>query len=397
MTLSNVLTIANDHTNSHGEVSLPTDALDRALQAANTKLCKTRNTKKPKKDPNAPKRPCNPYVRWLNENRSAIRDELKSTNPDAKITDVSKKAGELWTSLSDDEKNPFVEAAKAEYANYHTAMKHYKPDYTIPGAKKPKVVYDTYETPDAPLGWTGPHDMKYIKGNVKSFDGKSIRPIKNWDFAVQAVIEVNQAWTTAKSDGTIPSHWNNTTPPCAGITKTSTGYHPRAGAIQALIDTPETKRSGGIASWLLTPLPVIESVAEHVNEHVIESVAEVEAEHVIESVAEVEAEHVIESVAEHVIEHVIESVAEVEAKPKKTLLKSKKTKPVAVNLDDCDEIETERDGKDFSCYRHIHTNKLYIADDLIRPIGAIVNVIDDNTGQPAIDEDGDPEQDIVWS
>ena len=405
MSLSPVLSLATEHTNANGDVSLPTDALDRALQAAETKQRKPRKTKKIK-DPNAPTRPCNAYVRWLNENRAAIRDELTSTNPHAKITDVSKKAGEVWASLTDEEKAPFNDAAKAEYAAYHEAMKNYKPNYTIPGTKKTKIAYDLDETPDAPSGWTGPHDMKFIKGTVKGADGKSIRPIKNWDQAVQAVIEVNQAWSNAKTDGSLPSHWNDTTRPCAGITKTSTGYHPRAGAIQALIDTPETKRNGGIASWLFTPAeptPVVETETEPtpVVETETEPAVEPETEPAPMIEPETEPAPMIEPETEPAVEPETEPETEpaneVDA-PKKKIVKSKtkKAKPVSVNLDECDEIETERDGAEFSCYRHTLTNKLYSADDLCRPIGAIIDVIDDETGKQALDEDGDPEQDIEW-
>lgn len=53
--------------------------------------------KKSKKDPNAPKRPQSAYFLWFNANR----EELKKDNPDISITDLSKKAGELWKQLED--------------------------------------------------------------------------------------------------------------------------------------------------------------------------------------------------------------------------------------------------------------------------------------------------------
>uniref|UniRef100_A0A8C0F8H8 HMG box domain-containing protein n=1 Tax=Bubo bubo TaxID=30461 RepID=A0A8C0F8H8_BUBBB len=44
------------------------------------------------KDPNAPKRPMSAYMLWLNANR----EKIKSDHPGISITDLSKKAGELW-------------------------------------------------------------------------------------------------------------------------------------------------------------------------------------------------------------------------------------------------------------------------------------------------------------
>lgn len=60
--------------------------------------------KKSKKDPNAPKRPQSAYFLWFNANR----EELKKDNPDISITDLSKKAGEVWKQLEDTDKTVSV-------------------------------------------------------------------------------------------------------------------------------------------------------------------------------------------------------------------------------------------------------------------------------------------------
>ena len=52
---------------------------------------------KKKKDPNAPKKPLTAYMVWLGENRPA----LKAKYPGLSITELSKKAGELWKTLDD--------------------------------------------------------------------------------------------------------------------------------------------------------------------------------------------------------------------------------------------------------------------------------------------------------
>lgn len=53
-----------------------------------------------KKDAGAPKRPMTAYMMWLN----ASRERIKSENPGISITEISKKAGEMWRQLGKDEK-----------------------------------------------------------------------------------------------------------------------------------------------------------------------------------------------------------------------------------------------------------------------------------------------------
>ena len=62
---------------------------------------------KAKKDPNAPKRPMHAYM-WFCKDK---RDEVKATLKDPSITEISKKLGEAWKLLSDDEKEPYSQQA----------------------------------------------------------------------------------------------------------------------------------------------------------------------------------------------------------------------------------------------------------------------------------------------
>ena len=50
-----------------------------------------------KKDPNAPKKPLTAYMVWLQENRAAIKDKY----PGISLTDIAKKAGEMWKEVAD--------------------------------------------------------------------------------------------------------------------------------------------------------------------------------------------------------------------------------------------------------------------------------------------------------
>ncbi|CAH0751590.1 unnamed protein product [Diatraea saccharalis] len=77
-------------------------------------------TKKREKDANAPKRPATAFMLWMNENRKSIVDE----NPGIKVTEIAKKAGELWRDLSN--KSEWEEKASKAKEEYNQAMKKYK-------------------------------------------------------------------------------------------------------------------------------------------------------------------------------------------------------------------------------------------------------------------------------
>ncbi|KAK2708372.1 hypothetical protein QYM36_014097 [Artemia franciscana] len=75
---------------------------------------------KKEKDVGAPKRPQTAYFLWLNDNR----EKIKSENPGISITDLSKKAGELWRGLSD--KSEWENKSKEARKAYEEAVKAYK-------------------------------------------------------------------------------------------------------------------------------------------------------------------------------------------------------------------------------------------------------------------------------
>jgi len=71
---------------------------------------------KAKKDPNAPKKPSNAYMRCLQDNRQQIVDSLPEGQRG--VAAVAKAAGVQWKQVSEDEKRRYqdlVEAAKVEY------------------------------------------------------------------------------------------------------------------------------------------------------------------------------------------------------------------------------------------------------------------------------------------
>uniref|UniRef100_A0A3B1IGS7 FACT complex subunit SSRP1 n=1 Tax=Astyanax mexicanus TaxID=7994 RepID=A0A3B1IGS7_ASTMX len=71
-----------------------------AKKAKIVKEKKTRKKEKKQKDIGAPKRPMSAYMLWLNSSRERIKGE----NPGISVTEISKKAGEMWKQLSKEKK-----------------------------------------------------------------------------------------------------------------------------------------------------------------------------------------------------------------------------------------------------------------------------------------------------
>lgn len=89
--------------------------------ATTKKSVTTKKSTKKVKDPNAPKRNKNGYMFFSN----AMRESVKSENPDMKVTELAKELGEKWRGLSDEEKKPYLKLAEADKQRYDAEMKDY--------------------------------------------------------------------------------------------------------------------------------------------------------------------------------------------------------------------------------------------------------------------------------
>uniref|UniRef100_A0AAR2M429 FACT complex subunit SSRP1 n=1 Tax=Pygocentrus nattereri TaxID=42514 RepID=A0AAR2M429_PYGNA len=83
---------------------------------------KTRKKEKKMKDSSAPKRPMSAYMLWLNSSR----ERIKAENPGISVTEISKKAGEMWKQLSKDKKEEWEGKAEEAKKEYERAMKEYR-------------------------------------------------------------------------------------------------------------------------------------------------------------------------------------------------------------------------------------------------------------------------------
>merc|ERR1740123_2045958 len=78
--------------------------------------------KKKTKLPGQPKRPMSAYFLWLN---SEGREKIKEENPGLGVTEVSKKAGEMWAKIDGDTKERFEKKAKAAKEKYEEEYKEW--------------------------------------------------------------------------------------------------------------------------------------------------------------------------------------------------------------------------------------------------------------------------------
>ena len=254
-------------------------------------------------------------------------------------------------------------------------MKVYKPDHTV--AKKSKAVkYDADEILDAPEGWSGPFAMKYLYRKVKDAEGKHVRIQKSFTEAVALANDIIQAWNDAKDSDSLPDHWKPDVTPCAGITKTSTGYDLRLGP--DLMTTADKDAKGGLASWLVGEheLP---STDDHESPVVEQPV--VEQPVVEEKPAPKKRSRKPKQKEQPVVDDSKSSSPEPAAAaappPKKStkiikkVVKKKTPEPQPINPDDCQEIEINRDGTEVTLLLHENTQMVYDTDNLLNPIGKV--------------------------
>lgn len=78
----------------------------------------SKDLKKKKKDPNAPKKPLTTYILFSNE----VRDQLREENPDLAQTDLAKKIATLWHDLSEEKKKRYQEIYDADKLRYLDEM-----------------------------------------------------------------------------------------------------------------------------------------------------------------------------------------------------------------------------------------------------------------------------------
>jgi len=113
---------------------------DKVLTAWNSrhsdvdKLSRASRGSKAEKDPNAPRKRRSAYIFYC----SANREEVKRENPDLPATEITTKLAEMWNTLPDDQKVPFVKMSEQDKERYETERSSYVPSEPSESSKDTK-------------------------------------------------------------------------------------------------------------------------------------------------------------------------------------------------------------------------------------------------------------------
>lgn len=144
----------------------------REKKASSSSTKKTSKKSKKDRDENAPKRATTAFMLWLSD----TREQIKKDNPGIKITDIAKKAGEMWGVLKD--KSKWEEKAGKDKERYTKEMEEYKASGgRAGGEKRKKESADSSGSKASPTKTTGSgagfKSKEYISDDESSSDGGS--------------------------------------------------------------------------------------------------------------------------------------------------------------------------------------------------------------------------------
>tara|TARA_B110000977_G_scaffold201529_1_gene296647 strand:- start:1526 stop:1918 length:393 start_codon:yes stop_codon:yes gene_type:complete len=98
------------------------DAEDKVEEFVKKYVSNEISKMKPKRDPNMPKRSKSGYMFFCDEHREAVMKK----NKNAKMGEVSKILGNMWSKMDDEEKKSYIEQAEDAKELYVEEMKNYK-------------------------------------------------------------------------------------------------------------------------------------------------------------------------------------------------------------------------------------------------------------------------------
>jgi hypothetical protein len=125
-------------------VSNSTSRIEKEIVSSLDKIKSIKGTKKPKRDPNAPKRPRSSYILFSSDNRS----DVKSDNPDMSATEITKEVARLWRDADEDVKSEYKEKALEDKKRYEEEMENYLPSEGF--EKEIKTKKSKEKDPNAP-------------------------------------------------------------------------------------------------------------------------------------------------------------------------------------------------------------------------------------------------------
>ncbi|CAD8047748.1 unnamed protein product [Paramecium primaurelia] len=80
-----------------------------------------KSEQKKERDPNAPKRPLTAFFLFSQK----YREKVLERNPEVKLTQISQMAGQKWNSMSEEEKQPYIDQYNEAKSKYENDIKDY--------------------------------------------------------------------------------------------------------------------------------------------------------------------------------------------------------------------------------------------------------------------------------
>ncbi|XP_063676350.1 FACT complex subunit SSRP1-like [Bolinopsis microptera] len=139
---------------------------------------KTKAQRKAERDPNKPKKPPTAYFLWLGVNRGSIKDK----NPGITVTEIAKKAGEMWRGLTADDKLEYEGKANQMKEEYNVSIIEYNKNLALnprPVSSSPIVTKKKSSKPSSKPSSTAYKSKEMINTDDDlSTDSEEEKPLK---------------------------------------------------------------------------------------------------------------------------------------------------------------------------------------------------------------------------
>ncbi|KAM9838089.1 transcription factor A, mitochondrial [Aulostomus maculatus] len=168
-----------------------TSLLSRVLPAAYTNPVKSLSSQVS----SPPKRPLNGYMRYVIQQMSVV----SRLNPEVKKTDVMKKIGQQWSSMSPEQKRPFQEAFLQEKEQFSITLQKYKAQLT-PAEIQQQALEDSQRKAKRKA-----HRRKQELRNL----GKPKRPRTSFNIYLQEKAEGTSGIFSSNNMKNLSQNWKN--------------------------------------------------------------------------------------------------------------------------------------------------------------------------------------------
>ncbi|CAD8059114.1 unnamed protein product [Paramecium sonneborni] len=122
-----------------------------------------KSEKKKERDPNAPKRPLTAFFLF----NQKYREKVLERNPEVKLIQISQMAGQKWNSMSEEEKQPYIDQYNEAKNKYEEEIKDYNEKQSITNNDKKRKKQEKFDDKSVKSG------QDYHSDDI---DSESIQP-----------------------------------------------------------------------------------------------------------------------------------------------------------------------------------------------------------------------------